>query len=167
MFGIKKLFGQQPRSQDVLEQFKEDVQKTIDSLDFDDPDVRVGTSLYFVLSKQFDLIGKPEGEFPYVPPFASDKARGALMGTAIAIVRREHGETPHKSTIDAIITAFTLAFGATEGRQQALQTIEDAAAGNADINYASDWAVKDTAGAIEESSPATPAAYYLAVDGMI
>ena len=167
MFGIKKLFCQQPRSQDILEQFKEDVQKTTASLDFDDPDVRVGTSLYFVLSKQFDLIGKPEGEFPYILPFASDKARGALMGTGIAIARREHGATPHKSTIDAIITAFTLTFGADEGRKRALQTIEDAAQGNDDINYASNWAIKDTEGAIEDSSPGTPVAYYLAVDGMI
>lgn len=163
---LRSMFGKKS-PQGLFEEVESLAKKSMAEIDFDDPAQRVGISLYFVLSKQFDLIGKREGEFPYVTPFASDKARGALLGTAIAIVRHEYGETPSKAVIDASITAFTLAFGAGEGAKRALQTIEEAAQGNVEIELASDWAIKDTAGAIEEHSPATPAAYYLAVDGMI
>lgn len=168
MFGrLRKLLGKQGGQPMLSDEIEQSAKATISELDFDNPDIRVGTSLYFVLSKQFDLIGKREGEFPYVLPFASDKARGALLGTAIAIVRREYGDSPQEAIVDATIAAFTLAFGATEGTKRAWQTIDEAAQGNDGINFASDWAIKDTAGAIEENSPATPAAYYLAVADMI
>jgi hypothetical protein len=145
----------------------EAAQAAAEGVNWDDPAERTGASLYLILSKQFDLIGKPEGEFPYVPPFATDKSRGALLGTAIAVVRQQYGETPHNAIIDAAITAFTLAYGPENGKFYALQTFRESADGNEDVNFASDWAIRDTEGANRDDSPATPTAFYLAVAEMI
>ena len=146
---------------------KNAVQSTFADLDWGSADTRTGASLYLILSKQFDLIGKPEGLFPYVPPFASEKARGALLGTSIAIAQQQYGQPSQQSIIDAAVATFSLAYGEENGRFYAMQTMRDSADGNEAINFASDWAVKDTTSANDAQSSATPAALYLAVAGMI
>ncbi len=161
-----RLIGKPKQQFDPLRELKKFAENTL-SVDIDDPAKRTGVSLYLVLSRQFELIGKREGEFPFVDPFASDKARGALLGTAFAIVKHEFGETPNKEVIDAAIAAFTLAFGTDVGTGAALQTIRDASEGNEEINFASDWAIKDARTSLDDNSPASPAAYYLAVAEMM
>lgn len=163
---LRRLFGLSPKVDQFTATLDEAAQAAAD-MDWDDPDVRTAASLYLILSKQFDVIGKPEGVFPYTAPFATDKARGALLGTAIAVVREQRGETPHQAVHDAAIAAFTLAYGAENGPFYALQALRDAADGNEDVNYASDWAIKDTIGAFADASPATPMAFYIAVAGML
>ena len=160
---IKKLLVRQQKPNDVVQQIETMIQENIDKIDFDNPSERVGVRMYFTLRKQFELIGKPEGEFPFSPPFSGPKARGALLGTAIALVRQEFGSAPNKAVMDAAITAFSLAFGPELGGRAALDTIEEAGSGNDEILNASDWAIKDlTEGASDDSD-----AFYLAVADMI
>jgi hypothetical protein len=168
MFGkLRGMFSKRPQPVSFTAAVEQAAREAMAEVNWDDPAERTGVSLYFVLSKQFDLIGKREGVFPYTPPFASDKARGALLGTAIAITRREYGEIPDQAVVDSAVAAFTLAYGQENGRFYALQTLKDSANGNEEVNFASDWAIKDTDGSIDENSPATPAAFYLAVAEMI
>lgn len=168
MFGrMRKIFGKRSQPNSLSTAIEDAARSAAAEMDWDDSDVRTGTSLYLILSKQFDLIGKPEGAFPYTPPFATDKARGALLGTAIAVVRQQYGDAQHQAVVDAAITAFTLAYGQENGSYYAMQTLRDAAEGNEEVNFASDWAIKDTDGSVADDSPATPVAFYLAVAEMI
>lgn len=147
------------------ERLSREIENTIN---FDDPNQRIGADLYLILTKQFDLIGKPEGELPFVAPFASDKARGALLGTAIAVSRQHHGKTDPKSIIDAAITAFALAYGTEVGRKYALHALQESSDGeNSDLSSAAEWALKDTEGSFRDDSVATPVAFYFAVAEMI
>lgn len=164
---LRSLLGNKPRESQSLGKLGDEVKNAVQELDWDNPSIRVGASLYLILAKQFELIGKPEGIFPYTPPFATDKARGALFGTAIAIAQQEHGEPDQQAIIEAAEAAFSMAYGNENGRYYALQTLRESAEGNDDINFASDWAIKDTASANDKNSPATPAAFYLAVAEMI
>lgn len=137
------------------------------AIDFDDPNQRTGAALYLILNRQFDLLGKPEGEFPFTAPFSTDKARGALLGTAIAISQQQYGKIENKAIIDASITAFSLAYGQENGRRYALAALQECSDGNEDLNFAADWATKDAARTMSENSLTSPAAFYLAVAGMI
>ena len=160
---LKRIFRRADATSSLHEEIEKIAREAIQKIDFDNPAERVGVKLYFLLRKQFELIGKPEGEFPFQPPFSTSKARGALLGTAIELVRQEYGSTPDKAVIDAATTAFTLAFGAAHGPRAALDTIEEASSGNDEIINTSDWAIKD----IRETAGDSSDAYFLAVDGMI
>jgi hypothetical protein len=164
---LRSLFGKGSVGHSPLPNLTEGEREAAGELNWEDPATRTGASLYLVLSKQFELIGKPEGIFPYTSPFATDKARGALLGTAISIVRQQYREPQQQHIIDAAVTAFSLAYGNENGRFYALQTLRNSADGDNAVNFASDWAVRDTDGANADESPATPAAFYLAVAGMI
>jgi hypothetical protein len=163
VFGkLRQLLTRQKPPVDVVLQLKAMAHETIQKVDFESPAERVGIRLYFVLKKQFELIGKPEGEFPYVPPFSSEKSRGALLGIAISVVREEYGETPSDLVADAVETAFVLAFGKDSGRSYANYVMKEAAEGNVAINFASDWAIRNFGGDSDESD-----AFYLAVAEII
>ena len=164
---LRGIFGAKSKQDALTAVLENAAREAIEDLDFDDPAVRTGVSLQMILSKQFDLIGKPEGEFPYTPPFATDKARGALLGTSIAIVRQQFGDLEQQAITDAAVAAFCLAYGSENGRFYALQTLKDSADGNEDVNFASDWAIKDTDGPNSSDGIATPVAFYLAVAEMI
>ena len=164
---FRGIFGAKSNQDPHLAALENAAREAIADLDFDDPAVRTGVSLQMILSKQFDLIGKPEGEFPYTPPFATDKARGALLGTSIAIVRQQFGDFEQEAVTDAAVAAFSLTYGSENGRFYALQTLKDSSDGNVDVNFASDWAIRDTDSPNSSDGIATPVAFYLAVAEML
>jgi len=143
----------------------EEISRTLAGTDLSDPAQRTAAALFVVLKQQLDLLGYRPGSVPCDARFASDRCRGALMGTAIAIVRG-HREAPEREHyIDAIVAAFTVVFGEKVGRQAALQTIENAAERNEAVISASDWAGTDTIETWSDASPSSPTAYYLAATG--
>jgi hypothetical protein len=138
-----------------------------EDMDFDDPEVRIGTQIFLILSEQFEIIGNRQGKFPPVAPFAADSAKGALIGTAVAVVLHEIDSPPNKIMIDAIVTAFTLAFGDEYGPDLALEAMNQSAADNTSINSASDWAIIDTKASLRPGAISTASAYIAAVKGLI
>jgi len=163
---INRLFGRTSED-DAVRKLRSEFAKAAKDIDFDNPEVRIGTQIFFILSKQFELIGKPEGEFPPIAPFATDAAYGALIGTAFAVARHEIDNPPSKVMIDSVVTAFTLAFGAENGPDMAFEAMKKSAADNAAINSASDWAMKDTKGSLQPGAISTASAYLAAVEGLI
>lgn len=161
---IRRLLGLE-RSFERLE--REIEHEIADSFDFSDPNARVGASLYFIINRQLEALDLEIGKAPFEGRYATDKARGALVGTAIGVVQQEFGAAPHKPTIDATITAFVLVYGVEIGRATALEALRASAEGNDALNRAADWAVMDTKVASENGASSSPAAFYLAVSDMI
>jgi hypothetical protein len=144
----------------------QELQELADSFNLDDPAERVGVRLYLILSKQLSLLGLQSGVVPFEEPFSSDACRGALLGTALALVFDEYGEAKGKPAIDAVIAAFSLVFGDEIGRSEALRVLQDSSDGNALVNLASDWAIRDTR-STDQHLPTTPIAFHAAATGMI
>ena len=141
--------------------------RTLGGLDKDDPTHRTAAALYLILKNQVELLGHQPGSVPLDERFASERSRGALMGTAIAVVRG-HREAPEPDDyIDAIVAAFTVVFGEAIGEAQAHETIKQSGAKNAAVNSASDRAGQDTIDNWSDDSASRPMAYYRAVIGTL
>lgn len=164
---LKRRLGSQKPTNDLFGRMEADIRNSLREIDFDDPAQRIGIQLYIMLREQFDILGKPEGEFPFVSPFASEKARGALLGTAVAVVSLEYGDSPVDLVTDAAIVAFTLTFGNAVGKQAALETISQACQGNKNINLAAKWATEDAVGCIEKGMLTNSCGYHVAVEGLL
>ncbi len=143
----------------------EEIRKTLKGTDVDDPAQRIGAALFVVLKHQLDLLGLAPGTAPFSATFGSDTCRGALMGTAVAVVRGHREEPEREHYIDAIVAAFTIVFGEQIGRARALETIEMSADRNEAVNSASDRAGQDTIDTFSDDSPSMPTAFYRAATG--
>ena len=128
---------------------------------------RVGLALLAVIQKQLDLLGYEIGSVPLDDRFGSDKCRGALLGTAIAVAQAEIDNPSNKMLIDAAIAAFALVYGDEAGSQLALQTMRDAGEGNVDVETASDWAIGDTKGVYSSGGETSAVGFYAASNGLI
>ena len=94
----------------------EEMSRTLAGVDLSDPAQRTAAALFVVLKSQLDMLGYRPGTVPFDARFGSDRCRGALLGTAIAVVRG-HREAPEREHyIDAITAAFTVVFGEAVGR---------------------------------------------------
>ena len=146
----------------------DDIGKTLaDTADLSDPTHRIAATLFVVLKNQLELLGYKPGTVPFDARFGSAKCRGALLGTAIAVVRG-HREAPERvHYIDAIVAAFTLVFGEQVARAKALETIELSADKNETVNSASDQAGQDTIDTWSDDSPSAPMAFYRAATGAL
>jgi hypothetical protein len=140
----------------------EEMSRALAGVDLSDPTQRTAAALFVVLKSQLDMLGYRPGTVPFDARFGSDRCRGALMGTAVAVLRG-HREAPEREHyIDAIAAAFMIVFGEQIGRAKALETIEMSADRNEVVNAASDWAGQDTIDTWSDDSPSTPMAYYRA-----
>lgn len=138
-----------------------------ETVDLADPAQRIGATLFVVLKNQLELLGYRPGTVPFDARFGSDGCRGALLGTAIAVVRGHRAAPEREHYIDTIIAAFNLVYGEHVGRTKALETIEDSAARHAAVNAASDLAGQDTAETWSDDSPSAPMAFHRAATGAL
>ena len=135
-----------------------------ETVDFQDPDQRIGASIFLILKDQLARLGYRTGTVPFNARFGSPECRGALMGTAIAIARGHRDEPERQHYIDAIKAAFTVVFGPEIGPAKALETIEDSADGDAAVNSSSDRAGEDTQEHWGQHSTSPPMAFYRAAN---
>jgi hypothetical protein len=143
----------------------EEMSKALAGIDLSDPAQRTAATLFVVLKNQLDQLGYAPGTVPFDARFGSDRCRGALLGTAAAIVGG-HRDTPEaEHYIDAIAAAFTVVYGEQLGRAKALETIEMSAQRNEVVNAASDQAGQDTIDTWSDDSPSVPMAFYRAATG--
>jgi len=165
---LSRLFKGKKRAEASQAGFTE---HAIDSLkDIYDPeneDDRIGLALLVILRKQLDLLNLEMGFVPADSIFASEKCRGALLGTALGILQSELSESTNRQIIDTTIAAFSLIYGDTRGRALALQTIREAGEGNSKVEECSDWALLDTKGVYKSGGLTSAAGFYLAASGMI
>jgi hypothetical protein len=128
---------------------------------------RIGLALLAIIQNQLELLGFEIGAVPLNDRFASDKCRGALLGTAFGVTQAEVENPSNKTLIDAAMAAFSLVYGNEVGNGLALQTMRDAAGENAELQAASDWAINDTKGVYSSGGVTSAVGYYAAVSGMI
>lgn len=151
--------------QSLTGELRSALDEALREVDINNPEVRLGFAAIEVLKPQFELLGNREGKFPVRLPYTADSARGALLGTALAIAMQEYDSLPNEIAIDAMIAAFSYAFGEENGKVMAFKAFEESRSGNEAINKAADFAIGDTKIAL--ANGATPAAFFHAAQGAL
>jgi hypothetical protein len=114
MAGLFRRFFGDKRSTDrrFTETLRKEVESVYDPVSETD---RIGLGLLVVLAKQLELLGFELGAVPFDAQYGSDQCRGALLGTALAIVRAESVEPSNKQNLDTANAAFSLVYGKAAG----------------------------------------------------
>jgi hypothetical protein len=164
---FSSLFGRRTPEFTVDEFHKELMDGIREVYDPTNENDRIGAALLLILQQQLDLLGYEIGTVPADERFATEKCRGALLGTAIGVTHAEIESPPNKAIIDAAVAAFCLVYGDEVGGQLAVQTIREAAAGTSDVEVAADWAMKDAKGVHLNGGVTSAVGFYVACNGMI
>ncbi|WP_293922177.1 hypothetical protein [Sphingobium sp. UBA5915] len=154
---FKKIFGRKP------------VRRQNDQAFYDPSNAhdRVGLALLGMLRPQLDLCGFELEHVPDIPPFNGPKCRGALIGISEGILVGEGVERTADNIYDTVIAAFALTFSDAVGRDMSLRTVNEAQAGNEEVNAAIEWAIEDTVGVYKSGGLSSAGSFYLAAMDMI
>ncbi|WP_454884002.1 hypothetical protein [Sphingomonas oryzagri] len=125
---------------------------------------QVGIELRYNLLPQFEILGYHLQTVPTEGEFVSPKARGALWGTALGLMKIIPPDNG-----DFIRTALRAAFVVTYGQAgEAIykQTASERASNNPDIVKAADWACEDIVAVYQSDGITKAGGFVAAVEGL-